>query len=39
MKVSSDAGDFDITVKDATVEGDFVVITGSFINLADHFTL
>jgi hypothetical protein len=28
MKVSSDAGDFDITVKDATVEGDFVVITG-----------
>ena len=28
MKVSSDAGDFDITVKDATVEGDHVVITG-----------
>ncbi len=28
MKVSSDAGDFDITVKDASVEGDFVVITG-----------
>jgi len=28
MKVSSDAGDFDITIKDASVEGDFVVITG-----------
>ncbi len=28
MKVSSDAGDFDITVKDASVEGEFVVITG-----------
>ncbi len=28
MKVSSDAGDFDITIKDAFVEGDFVVITG-----------
>lgn len=28
MRVSSDAGDFDITVKDAFVEGDFVVLTG-----------
>ncbi|MEE8299125.1 MAG: hypothetical protein V3R67_07060 [Thermodesulfobacteriota bacterium] len=28
MRVSSDAGDFDITIKDASVEGDFVVITG-----------
>ena len=28
MKVSSDAGDSDITIKDAFVEGDFVVITG-----------
>lgn len=28
MKVSSDAGDFEITIKDASVEGDFVVITG-----------
>ncbi|MCK5708933.1 MAG: hypothetical protein KAI07_00215 [Deltaproteobacteria bacterium] len=28
MKVSSDAGDCDITIKDAFVEGDFVVITG-----------
>ncbi|MEM7009802.1 MAG: hypothetical protein AAF462_11780 [Thermodesulfobacteriota bacterium] len=28
MRVSSDAGDFDITVKDASVEGEFVVITG-----------
>ncbi len=28
MRVSSDAGDFDITIKDSSVEGDFVVITG-----------
>jgi len=28
MKVSSEAGDFDITVKDASIEGDFVVLTG-----------
>ena len=28
MKVSSEAGDFDITVKEASVEGEFVVLTG-----------
>lgn len=28
MKVSSEAGDFEITVKDAEVEGEFVVLTG-----------
>ncbi len=28
MKVSSEAGDFEIKVKDAAVEGEFVVLTG-----------
>lgn len=28
MRVSSPAGDFEITVNDSTVEGDYIVITG-----------